>query len=203
MNDFNIKKITVLIFCIAMVISCGQKRKEIDRVQIAEDYIDALNALDYNQVVELFLDSIRFNEMDHIRTFTKEDYHSLFQWDSVFGPNYKILDLREDGDDLHLKVSKVCDRILFLQQKPFVTHEIMKIKDGAIYSIDVVEYVDFNDSIWADNRARLVSWVETHHPELDGFIYNQTKEGALNYQKAMEFYRNREDSIPVQRKIKQ
>src|SRR6056297_123042 len=99
MNDFNIKKITVLIFCIAMAISCIQKSKEIDKVQIAEDYIEALNASDYNQVVGLFLDSIRFNEMDRIRTFTKEDYHPLFQWDSVFGPKYKILDLREDGDN--------------------------------------------------------------------------------------------------------
>ena len=202
MNDFNIKKITVLIFCIAMAISCGQKSKKIDKFQIAEDYIDALNASDYNQVVELFLDSIRFNEMDYIRTYTKEDYHSLFQWDSVFGPKYKILDLREDGDNLHLKVSKVCDRILFLQNSPFITHEIMKIKHGAIQRIDIAEYVDFNDSLWAANRENLVSWINEHHPELKGFIYDQTKEGALKFQKAMELYRNKKDSIPVQENIK-
>ena len=195
MDYFNIKKITVLIFCIAMAISCGQKSKEIDKVQIAEDYIDALNASDYNQVVGLFLDSIRFNEMDHVRTFTKEDYHSLFQWDSVFGPKYKILDLSEDGDNLHLKVSKVCNRILFLQNSPFITHEIMKIKQGAIQSIDIVEYVDFNDSLWAANRENLVSWINDHHPELNGFIYDQTKQGALNYLKAIEFYKNKGDSM--------
>ena len=202
MNDFNIKKITVLIFCIAMAISCGQKSKKIDRVQIAEDYIDALNASDYNQVVGLFLDSIRFNEMDYIRTYTKEDYRTLFQWDSVFGPKYKILDLREDGDNLHLKVSKVCDRILFLQNSPFITHEIMKIKHGAIQRIDIVEYIDFNDSLWAANRENLVSWINKHHPELNGFIYDQTKEGALKFQKAMKFYSDMKDSIPVQKDIK-
>jgi len=202
MNIFNFKKIAVLIFCIAVAISCGQKRKKIDKAQIAEDYIDALNASDYNQVVGLFLDSIRFNEMDYKRTFTKKDYHSLFQWDSVFAPKYRILDLREDGDDLYLKVSKECDRILFLQDSPFITHEIMKIKQGAIQSIDIVEYVDFNDSLWAANRESLVSWIDEHHPELDGFIYDQTKQGALKFQKAMELYRNKKDSIPVQENIK-
>ena len=202
MNIFNFKKIAVLILCIAVAISCGQKNRESDKIQIAEDYIDALNASDYNQVVGLFLDSIRFNEMDYIRTYAKEDYRTLFQWDSVFGPKYKILDLREDGENLHLKVSKECDRILFLQDSPFITHEIMKIKQGAIQSIDIVEYVDFNDSLWASNRENLVSWIDKNHPELNGFIYDQTKEGALKFQKAMELYRNKKDSMPVQENIK-
>lgn len=200
MTDFGFKKIAVLVCCILMAISCKQGKKEIDKLQIAENYISALNASDYNQVAGLFLDSIRFNEMDYKRTFFKEDYHTLFQWDSVFGPKYRIVDVREHANNLHLKVSKECDRILFLHEKPFVTNEIMKIKDGAIHSIDIVEYVDFNDSLWAAKRENLVSWIDKHYPELNGFIHDQTKEGAIKFQKAIDFYRNRKDSIPVQGK---
>lgn len=200
MTDFDFKKIAVLICCVMMAISCKQGNKGIDKVQIAEKYISALNASDYNQVVGLFLDSIRFNEMDYKRTLTKENYHTLFQWDSIFSPKYRILDVREDGNNLHLKVSKECDRILFLHENAFVTHEIMKIKDGAIHSIDIVEYVDFNDSLWTAKRENLVSWIQSHHPELNGFIHDQTKEGAIKFRKAIDFYRNRKDSIPVQGK---
>ena len=198
MIEFSFKKIAVIAVCAVITMSCNQKHKEMDTVKIAENYVSALNTSDYKELVELFLDSIRFNEMDHVRAFSKEGYRSLFQWDSVFRPKYKILDINKSGDSLELKVSKACDRILFLQEEPFVSREIMKIKNGKIYSIDIVEYVDFKDSLWADRRENLVSWIAEHHPELDGFIYDQTKEGAVKFQKAIAFYRTRKNSIRVQ-----
>lgn len=145
--------------------------------------IDALNASDYDKLVGLFVDSIRFNEMDYIRTFSREEYRSLFQWDSVFAPTYRILNVKKAGGELHLKVSKECERINFLHEKPFVTNEIMQIKDGGIYQIDVIEYVNFNDSLWVDKREKLVSWIEKNHPGLNGFIYDQTKEGAVKFRR--------------------
>ncbi len=201
MTYFDFKRIVVFISCITIAISCGPKNKEIDKVRIAENYISALNTSDYHQLAGLFRDSIRFNEMDYIRTFTKEDYHALFQWDSIFNPKYRILEVREEGDTLYLKMSKECDRILFLLEEPFITQEIMTIKENAIHSIDIVEYVDFDDGLWSRNRENLVSWIDIHHPELSGFIYDQTKEGALKFRKAMEFYKNRVDSTTIQRKV--
>ncbi|MFN3137797.1 MAG: hypothetical protein ACE37L_08930 [Allomuricauda sp.] len=189
-------KVTSLIFILAMMIfvSCKWKHhQEIDSIEIADDYIDALNASDYDKLVGLFVDSIRFNEMDYIRTFSREEYRSLFQWDSVFAPTYRILNVKKAGRELHLKVSKECERINFLHEKPFVTNEIMQIKDGGIYQIDVIEYVDFNDSLWVDKREKLVSWIEKNHPGLNGFIYDQTKEGAVKFRKAIAFYKNSRD----------
>lgn len=202
MAYLDFKKVVIFIFCAMVAISCGQKHKEIAKVKIAENYIGALNASDYHQVVGLFLDSIRFNEMNYIRTFTKDDYHSLFQWDSIFAPHYEILEIKEQGDELLLKVSKECGRIRFLQHRPFITKEVMKFKDGAIYSVDVVEYVGFNDALWGRNRENLVLWIKDNHPELDGFIYDQTKTGALKFQKAMELYESRNDSVNDDRKTK-
>jgi hypothetical protein len=189
------KKVVTLIFCLVVAVSCIQHNKEVDKVKIAEDYISALDNSDYNKVADMFLDSIRFNEMEYIRTFTRESYRDLIQWDSVFQPTYKILEMKEVGEELHLKVSKTCDRIMFLQGEPFISREVIKFKEGAIYSVDVVEYVDFNDSLWSANRENLVLWIDEHHPELNGFIYDQTKKGAVNYLKAMDLYRNRKDSI--------
>ncbi|MAU17648.1 MAG: hypothetical protein CMH46_19140 [Muricauda sp.] len=202
MAYLDFKKVSIFIFCAIVAISCGQKHREIDKVKIAENYIGALNASDYHQVVGLFLDSIRFNELDYIRTFTKEDYHTLFQWDSVFRPKYKILDVKEVDGNLHLRVSKEGQRIRFLQNRPFITKEIMNFKDGSIYSVDIVEYVDFNDSLWGRNRENLVSWIRENHPELDGFINDQTKIGALKFQKAMALYGSGNDSVSDDRKIK-
>lgn len=188
---FNSNKVVLSVFAMYLLVACDFNKKEIDKEAIVKAYIDGLNTSNYDQVVGLFLDSVRFNEMDYRRTFSKQGYRDLFQWDSVFRPKYAILEIKGKDNELHLKVSKKCDRILFLQNKPFVTHEVMKIEEGKIQSIDVVEYLDFNDDLWVRNREQLVNWVSEHHPELDGFIYDQTKVGAQNFTKAMELYGNR------------
>lgn len=201
MIDFGFKKLAVFALCILMAMSCQQKNKGIDKVKIVNDYIDALNVSDYEKVTGLFRDSIRLKEMDYVSAFSKEAYHSLFQWDSTFGPKYQILDIRSDGDGVRMKVSKQCERILFLNEEPIITQEVVKFDGDAIQSIDIVEYVVFNDSLWSAKREDLVSWIEDHHPDLNGFIHDQTKQGAMNYRKAMALYRNREDSIPALQEI--
>ncbi|SFB87024.1 hypothetical protein SAMN04487891_103144 [Flagellimonas taeanensis] len=198
MIDFGFKKLAIFTLCVLMAMSCQQKNKEIDKVKIVNDYIDALNASDYDKVAGLFRDSIRLREMDYVSAFSKEGYHSLFQWDSTFHPKYEILDVKSDGNEVRMKVSKQCERILFLNEEPIITQEVVKFDGDAIQSIDIVEYVVFNDSLWSAKRADLMAWIENHHPELNGFIYDQTKQGALNYLKAMALYKNRQDSIPVQ-----
>ena len=197
MTDLDFRKITILLLCVSLLVGCNQEPKKMDKVALVEKYYQAMNYSDYSKVTGMFYDSIRFNEMDNTRTFTNEGYRDLIQWDSVFNPKYQILDIKEEGEELHLKISKECDRIMFLQGRPFVSKEVIRFKEGAIYSIDIVEYIDFNDSLWIANRENLVSWIGEHHPELNGFIYDQTKQGALNYLKAIALYKNRQDSIPV------
>ncbi len=202
MIGFNFKKIIVPLLLMVILVSCGGASKKMDKRAIAENYVGALNASDFEQLVGLFQDSIRFNEMEYIQTFDKESYHTLFQWDSVFSPKYEILDIREEDDNLQLTISKQCDRIRFLHEAPFISKEIMTIKEGKIHSVAIVEYVDFNDTLWADKREKLVKWVEEHHPELDGFLYDQTKKGAVKYQKAIQLFKNRKDSLNQDIKVK-
>lgn len=202
MNDFNFKKVIAPLLLMVIFLSCGGNSKQVDKIAIAENYIQALNTSDFEQLVGLFQDSIRFNEMEYIRTFNKEGYRDLFQWDSVFNPKYEILEIKEKGGNLHLTISKECERIRFLHESPFLSSEIINIKDGKIHSIAIVDYVDFNDSLWSTKRARLVEWTKKNHPELDGFLYDQTKEGAIKFKKAIQLYEQRKDSLNQEMKNK-
>lgn len=179
----------VTFFCV--VSSCTESKQAqatIPKTQLVEQYINALNKSDFQQVRFLFFDSIRLKELDYVSVFSKDDYYHLFQWDSTFHPTYKILEIQEDKSGVKMKVSKECKRILFLNQEPIVTHEFVKFKDNKIMSVDIIDYKVFNDSIWSLNRANLVSWITTNHPELNGFLHDQSKQGALNYLKAIQLY---------------
>ncbi|SNZ01113.1 hypothetical protein [Flagellimonas pacifica] len=183
-------KILILLCVIILVISCREKKSKINKVQIVENYIEALNEGSYNMIIQSFLDSVRLNEQVYKSTFSKEDYLSLFQWDSTFAPKYEILEIAQKGEDVEMKVSKECTRILFLNEEPIVTREVVKFKNDQIYSITITDYEVFNGEKWSDNRADLVSWVKANNPELDGFLVDQSKKGALNYLKAMDLYQN-------------
>lgn len=190
--------IIITVLFLGMLWGCGPSSKKVDKKTLVREYYQALNNSDYVKVIGFFQDSIRFNEMSYKRTFSKSEYHQLFAWDSVFHPKYEILELEEKGDELHLLVSKECERINFLHEGPFFTNEVFKIEGDAIHQIDVVEYVDFKDSLWAAKRENLVSWIAEHYPELDGFIHDQTKEGGIKFKKAIDLFKNKVDSIPLQ-----
>ena len=57
--------------------------------------------------------------------------------------------------------------------------------------LETTKYEVFNDSTFVKNRDELVNWTNEYHPELQGFLFDQTKEGGLKYIKAIEFYRKR------------
>ncbi len=183
-------KVLILLCVIILAISCHEKKSKINKVQIVENYIEALNEGSYNTIIQSFLDSIRLNEQAYKSAFSKVDYLSLFQWDSTFAPKYQILDIEQKGEDVEMKVSKKCTRILFLNKEPIITKELVEFKGNKIYGITITDYEVFNNGKWSGNRANLVSWIKTHYPELDGFLIDQSKQGALNYLKAIDLYQN-------------
>lgn len=54
-----------------------------------------------------------------------------------------------------------------------------------------IEYPVFNDSVFAKNWDEFLSWIDANHPELNGFIHDQTKVGGMTYLKAIDLYKNR------------
>ena len=88
------------------------------------------------------------------------------------------------------KILKIDKRIFFLQEEPIITHQVLRFQKDKIISIDI-HFVNFNDAIWGKNKNGLLSWIDAYHPELNGFIHDQTETGGLKYLKAIELYKNR------------
>lgn len=133
----------------------------------------------------------RETEYDYEQTFSKNEYVEWLKWDAVFEPTYKILKIEQDNETVKAQVSKTDKRISFLHQEPIVTEQVFRFNNNKISSIETTKYVTFNDSVFVDNREKLLKWVENNHPELNGFIYDQTESGGMKYLKAIELYTNK------------
>lgn len=55
-----------------------------------------------------------------------------------------------------------------------------------------MDYKNFDLYQWSSRRDTLVKWIETYHPELSGFNFDMTKNGAENYLKSIELYEDKE-----------
>ena len=93
--------------------------------------------------------------------------------------------------DSKAKISKTDKRIIFLHQEPIVTDQVVRFDNDKITSIETTKYVIFNDSVFVKKRDELVDWIDKNYPELNGFIYDQTMTGGMNYLKAIELYENK------------
>jgi len=112
-------------------------------------------------------------------------------WDAVFSPKYEILNIAQKDGIVQAKISKIDKRIAFLHEAPFITNQTIKFQGEKISSVET-EYVDFKQATWEKNRTALLSWIEKNHPELNGFIYDQTEAGGKRFLKAIELYKDKQ-----------
>lgn len=187
-------KFTVLLLLITIgIISCKNSEKEIDKLEIAKKYYEVLDKSNVSGIETLLTDSLltKETEYDYEQTFSKKEYVEWLKWDSVFKPTYKILEIGQVNGIIKARISKTDERISFLHKKPIVTDQIIRFDGDKITSIETTKYVIFNDSIFVKNRDKLLSWVDKNHPDLNGFINDQTKTGGMKYLKAIELYENK------------
>ncbi|WP_405246802.1 hypothetical protein [Cellulophaga sp. Asnod2-G02] len=185
------KKIIVLFLLLTIgFISCKNSEKNIDRVEIAKQYFKVLDNSDYSQMSDWFADSLKTIEGEHINTYSKNDYLEFLKWDSVFDPNYKILEIEQKDGIVYAKISKTDKRIFFLHEKPFITNQIVNFQKDKITSVET-DYLNFDYQNWEKNKNSLLSWIDKNHPELNGFINEQTEAGGKKFLKALELYKNK------------
>ncbi|MBL7471211.1 hypothetical protein [Robertkochia sediminum] len=153
-------------------------------------YYEVLDQSDISGIETLLTDSLltKETEYDYEQTFSKEEYMEWLKWDSVFEPTYKILEIAQVNGTVTAKISKTDRRISFLHNEPIVTDQVIRFDKDKIISIETTKYVIFNDSTFVKNRDKLLNWIDENHPELNGFIYDQTKTGGLKYLKAIELF---------------
>lgn len=175
--------------------SCNISKKEGNKLELAKTYYQVLDQSKISEISSLISDSLVTKEIgyDYEQVFSKEQYINWLKWDSLFNPTYKILEIEEIDSTVKVKVSKSDQRILFLHKEPTVYAQTLHFEDGKITTIENKNVI-FNDSVWVKNRAIFLKWIDQNHPELNGFIFDQTEKGGLNYLKAIEYYKNRKDA---------
>lgn len=184
-----LKTITILIF--AILFACNPKNEKQSKEDIVRTYFKGLNESDYKITTSCISDSMVRSEGDFILTRNSKEYYIHFQWDSVFSPEYKLIDLQETTDStMEVTLSKFCKRIEFLHDSATVYKSKFNIKDQRIIKVENFELVYFDTLKWSSRRDTLVAWINRNHPRLNGFIYDQTKAGAKHYLEAIELYRN-------------
>jgi len=170
--------------------SCKTSEKEIDKLEIAKNYYRYLDNSDDAGMITLLGDGIviRESEDDYEERFSQKRYIEWLKWDSVFDPTYKILEIEQENEIVKAKISKTDKRIFFLHEEPIVWNEIIRFDNNKIKSVERIKYEVFNVTKFLKNRDELVSWIDENHPELNGFLNDQTKPGGMKYVKAIELY---------------
>lgn len=173
--------------------SCSTTDENSSKIALVKDYYEALDNSDISKVSTLLTDSLvtKETEFDYEQTFTKAEYLRWMQWDSIFNPTYDIIALDTLDKNIKVKVSKIDSRIAFLHKEPIITSNVIQIENQKIITVETTNYDVFNDSTFVKNRDELVNWINEYHPELDGFLFDQTKEGGLKYLEAINLYTNR------------
>ncbi|MBX2840283.1 MAG: hypothetical protein KTR26_00825 [Flammeovirgaceae bacterium] len=174
-----------------VVISCQEHQEELTSKQIVEAYFVALNNYNFEEISAYTSDNILRTEGEYVVTKNKVDLQRIFQWDSVFVPKYEILEIEEKDQAIVATISKNCKRITFLHDTPMVYKTIIEVTDHKITKMKTDEYIEFDDAKWQKRRDMLVKWIDENHPELNGFIHDQTIVGAQNYLKAIALYQTK------------
>jgi len=191
------KIIALLVFLTIGFVSCKtsekEKNKEISKLEIAKQYYKALDNSDGTILEALLTDSLLTKETDYDyeQTFLRDKYiEEWLRWDSVFNPKYKTLEIKQENEIVKAKISKYDKRINFLHKEPTVWNAVIRFENDKISSIERTNVV-FNEKVWVENRTKLLSWIDENHPELNGFINDQTKASGIKFLKAMELYENK------------
>lgn len=196
----NLKKNKIIILLMLLIIgfsSCKNSEKELDKLKIAKQYYKVLDQSNVSEIEALLKDSLltKETEYNYEQVFSLSDYIEWLKWDSVFEPEYKILQIKLEHDVVKATISKTDKRIMFLHEAPIVTNQIIRFDHNKITSIETVKYEVFNETTFVKNRTAFLSWIDENYPDLKGFIHDQTEHGGLNYLKAINLYQNRDNNL--------
>ncbi len=172
--------------------SCNHQDKQVDHAVISKSYYSALNTGNTDSIMSILSEPFINIQGPDTARYTQESYKEWLAWDQTFNPSYKMLSFENlDHENVKIQIKKNDRRIYFLNEEPVIYTEIHTFKNGKLLRITLQEYQVFNDSLWGANRASLTSFVKEHHPELDGFIFDQTLKGAKKYQEALNYYKSK------------
>ena len=175
-----------ILFILILATSCTDKQSTTSE-QVTK-YYEGFRNSDYNQIRSTISDSLTIIEGDYTMVFTPKSFHEQFKWDSVFRPVYKLVAMENEGEHIVATVSVNSLRFEFLKNNPLTCQHEFNFKSGKITKIENLDCINVNWEVWQRERDTLVSWIKVNHPELDGFIYDLSMKGAIDYLNAIELY---------------
>lgn len=183
-------KASIIPFAIAVLLILFGCQKATN-LELVDSYYKGYAQVSYNELSYLLADSIRIDDAGYTQTYSKAQFRDYYQWDSVYQPQIAVSDLYEDNEQVYLTQSINSIRFAFLENDPCVTKQRLTLVDGRIERFEILENVGTDWALWVMRRDSLVNWVKLNQKELDGFIYDMTKEGSQDYVKAIDCYQNR------------
>lgn len=176
----------ILPLILGLLISCNQA----DNKLIYEEFIDGYYNDGFESIAELLSDSIIIADIEEYKMkYSKQEFEVYYKWDSVFKPEYSVLELGPITDStINVTQSVTSKRFEFLDNSPLITRHRFYFTDNNITKIENVEYLNVDFDVWIARRDSLVNWINRNHEELSGFIFDMTQEGAEDYLKAIELY---------------
>ena len=187
------QRINLLLIIFGLIltsISCNSTRKCLTQEQKVENYFCGLNTGDFSMISDCISDSIKTTEKEYILTNNRKELYQQFQWDSVFRPKYELTDLKMDSNSVKATVSKICERIEFLQDSAMIYKVQIDFNDNQIIKIQTTEYVFLDFAKWQPRRDTITSWIDKNYPELSGFVNDLTLKGAQKFLTAIDLYKN-------------
>lgn len=183
------KKIIVLLLLSTIAYqSCKKAEKEIDKIEIAKKFYVAIDNSNHSKVTGLITEEFTTIDDGYEQKYTRNEYAEWVKWDSVFQPTYEILKIEKVDDIVKAKISKIDKRISFLHDQPIIMNETILLDGNRIMSVERTS-VSFNVEKFIKRRDEFVSWVEENHPDLNGFLHDQTLSGGIKYLKAIELFK--------------
>ena len=182
------QKIVILFL---LIIGIGCTEKESTKSEQITAYYEGFKNGDYSQIKTTISDSLLSVEGDYMMPYSRESFYEKFKWDSIFKPVYKLISIKNQGEQALVTVTMSSAKHEFLKNSPMTCRYTFHFKAGKIYKIENLECPDAKWEIWGQEVTSLVNWVKANHLELDGFINDLTMKGAQDYMKAIALYKNR------------
>lgn len=170
----------------------GCKSQKPTHQETVIQYYYGFSASDYDLIKSTIADRITITAGDYVMPYTQESYYEIFKWDSIFQTTYKLVKTEVQDGKVLASVTMSSIRNRFLKNPAMTCTYRVSFDKGLISKVEELECTDVDWSIWQREVESLVAWIDTNHPVLNGFIYDMSMVGAINYLKAIELYESRE-----------